>query len=77
MLINWALIALGDRLTGSLLMSMVSAALVTLLAVIPADKYMEAHFAFLKPVKKGKASSDAVPPELETATEEEPQEEGV
>ena len=77
MLITLPLIALGHRLTGSLFLTMAPAAVVAMLVVLPADKYLEAHFAFLKPLNKTKAPSDEVPPELETATEEKPQEEDV
>jgi DNA-directed RNA polymerase subunit RPC12/RpoP len=56
-LVCTAFLALGDRLTGSIVVTVLGATLGGLSLVLPADKYLEAHFSVLAPVSKAKATA--------------------
>jgi hypothetical protein len=69
------LAVLGYRLTGSMIVTMAAAAAGWMLSGLPADKYLEGHFAVLKPMGKAKTPPKETPPEPKEGGEEELKEE--
>ena len=70
-----AFFALGNSLTGSIVVTMAFTFLGGLLCVLPADKYLETHFSVLMPVGKRKSPAAEVPPVPEESNIQEPEEE--
>ena len=76
-LLCFPLSVLAYRLTGSMFVTMTAAATGWMISGLPADKYLEAHFAVLKPLGNKTAPANTAPTEPKSAaeTDSEPEEE--